>query len=371
MGAGWAFNEIKHLQKMGIENIVVLPSDSIGFALKYHAEGIKIIAADVDLMHKPFEILGKIGTLHSIIKHQRPNIVHSHFAGTTAIARLALNSHKDMPLIFQIPGPLHLESFFTRFLDVKTMRKNDYYIATIDYTQRLLVSSGVPKSRVFLSYYGTELSSEQPQRTGRFRNEFELGLNTPLIGMIAYMYPPKRLLGQRTGLKGHEYFIKAIALLLQDYPNLRGVIIGNQWGVGHDYEDYLKRLSREICGEAIIFAGFRSDVKAIYPDIDVAVHPSLSENAGGAVESLLCGVPTVASNVGGLADVVENGITGLTFNPSSSGDIANAVRQILRDPIKAKKMAAVGRNRMIEMFDVQKTADKVKQIYHYILSDTK
>src|SRR5207253_11117736 len=106
------------------------------------------------------------------------------------------------------------------------------------------------------------------------------------VGMVAHVYPPRWVLGQRRGLKGHEDFIDAVARL---GAPVRAVVVGGPW-IGAD--QYLARLRRRAwrhSRDAIRFTGHRSDVPAVYADLDVAVHPSLSENCGAAVESLAAG----------------------------------------------------------------------------------
>src|SRR4029077_16859876 len=87
----------------------------------------------------------------------------------------------------------------------------------------------------------------------------------------------------------------------------------------------LGRLRWERCGDAIRFTGHRTDIPAVYADLDVAVHPSLSENCGAAVESLAPSCPTVRTAVGGLPDVVVDGETGWLVPPHAPERLADAI----------------------------------------------
>ena len=85
----------------------------------------------------------------------------------------------------------------------------------------------------------------------------------------------------------------------------------------------------------VTFLGTRRDIAAIYADLDIAVHPSLSENLGGAAESLLFGVPTVTTDVGGFPDLIADGVTGRMVPPRDPASLADAMRDLLADRNRA------------------------------------
>jgi glycosyltransferase involved in cell wall biosynthesis len=181
------------------------------------------------------------------------------------------------------------------------------------------------------------------------------------------MYAPKRYLGQARGLKGHEDLIDAIALCLSRGKDVACVFAGSAWNGAVRYEERVRAYGRKRLGERAIFLGSRRDVPQIYRDFDVAVHPSHSENAGGAVESLLAAVPTVATSVGGLPDVIIPGETGWLVPPRSPSRLADAILEVLADPVRAGEMARRGQERVRAMFDVSKNACEVARIYSAIL----
>jgi len=117
-----------------------------------------------------------------------------------------------------------------------------------------------------------------------------------------------------------------------------------------------------------MFLGPRDDVPDLYPDMDVAVHPSHSENVGGAAESLLLCVPTIATAVGGLPDVVIEGETGWLVPPRRPDQLASAILAALRDPIRAGDMAARGRELATRLLDVKRNAQEILEIYETVLS---
>jgi glycosyltransferase involved in cell wall biosynthesis len=195
------------------------------------------------------------------------------------------------------------------------------------------------------------------------RRELELSPDTPLVGMVCYMYAPKRFLGQTVGLKGHEDFIAAIQLAKKECPDLHAVIIGGAWNGAIKYENHLRELGRKTCNGSLAFLGTRSDVPALYPDLDLAVVASHSENVGGAVEPLLSEVSVIATNVGGLPDLVQEGISGKLIPPRNPEAMSAAITASLQNRAEAKRATAEGYKMARHLFDVQRTAREIAQIY--------
>jgi glycosyltransferase involved in cell wall biosynthesis len=296
-------------------------------------------------------------------------LIHSHFVGTTLTMRLALGRHHPVPRVFQVPGPLHLEHGLFRHLELSTSGTADYWVGTCAWTCDRYARSGVPPHRRFLSYYGTDLERFSPGTSGRLRRELGVSPSTRLVGMVAYMYAPKRYLGQVRGIKGHEDLIDAIAICLQRGADVAGVFAGGAWNGATRYERGVRAYARQRLGSRAFFLGTRADIPNIYADLDVAVHPSHSENVGGAVESLLAAVPTVATAVGGFPDVITSGETGSLVPPRSPAALAAAILGALAAPEAARAMALRGRERVRGMFDVTQTAAQVLDIYQAIESD--
>jgi glycosyltransferase involved in cell wall biosynthesis len=186
--------------------------------------------------------------------------------------------------------------------------------------------------------------------------------------MVAYMYAPKRFLGQARGIKGHEDFIDAMAIVRRRDDRVMGVCIGGAWDGARSYEAKLRAYGSKRLGEGMRFLGTRDDVLELYADLDAAVHPSHSENVGGAVESLLSGVPTITSDVGGFPDLVIPGRTGRLVPPRDPESLAAAILETLSNRAAAWELARRGREKAAAMFDSRFTTRQIKEIYHHVLS---
>ena len=185
--------------------------------------------------------------------------------------------------------------------------------------------------------------------------------------MVSYFYKPKKYLGQKKGLKGHEDYIDALKQVLEKHADIVPMIIGNAWDGSEKYEQEVINYAKKALGEKIIFTGYRKDIQEIYSEIDIAVHPSHSENLGGAAESLAYGVPTISSNVGGFPDIVKPYETGLLVNPKDPDDLAKAINWMIEHPEEAKKMGNKGKILVRKMLNIEETSTNIYKVYKKIV----
>jgi glycosyltransferase involved in cell wall biosynthesis len=268
-------------------------------------------------------------------------------------------------LIFQVPGPLHLEHQLYRNFEMSLAGPSDSWIGTCIWTRDKYLELGCDPGRVFLSYYGMNLTDDVPTK-GKLRSLIGIDSETPLVGMVCYTYAIKRWLGQTRGIKGHEDFIEGISIAKRQIPNLRGVIIGGPWLRAEGYFQRLQNMAKRLTGDSITFVGTRSDVPELYPDLDVVVHPSLSENVGGVAESLMFHTPTIATNIGGMPDFLHNDETGWLVPPKSPTAIANAIIDAICNKEKALAMGEAGNRLVRSGLDVRKTAREVFEIHQKV-----
>ncbi len=368
-GASWALRQIRELVRLGVEVHVALPGNGpmVG---SYASAGATEHLLQTDFpVRKPWQFPVLSAKLSQLIRRVRPDLVHSHFVGTTLTMRLTLGRKNSVPRIFQVPGPLHLEHSLYRKAELAIAGPSDFWVGSCHWTCHRYLQSGIDPAKVFLSYYGTDVETFVPRTPGKLRQELGIGSECRIIGMVAFMYAPKKYLGQRQGLKGHEDLIDAFRILLANDPDLRCVMVGGPWQNASSYEERLHAYAQQQCGDRLIFLGTRSDVADLYADFDVAVHPSHSENVGGAVESCLLGVPTIATNIGGFPDLVQDGETGWLVPPGKPEELAAAIRSVLDNRDLARNIAMEGQRLARSLFNVRKTAEEIQSIYQKILED--
>lgn len=368
VGAQWALRQMRELVKLRIDVHVALPSGGPLVEACMDA-GITVHEGQFDYpVARPWIFPRIARDLRELVARVEPDVIHSHFVGTTLTARLALGAAHATPRVFQVPGPLHLEHAIYRHGELLTAGPSDYWIGSCRWTHERYGHAGIPGDRRFLSYYGSDLESLQCADAPTLRSELSLRPAQRIVGMVAYCYAPRFWLGQARGIKGHEDLVDAIGLCLAHDIDLVCVFVGGAWKGAERYERRVREYANARLGARAVFLGTRSDVPRLYRALDVAVHPSHSENVGGAAESLLLGVPTIATSVGGFPDVVVPGETGWLVPPRNPIALANAIREALADPIQARRMAGEGRQRAQRLLDVKENAREIGGIYQTILA---
>lgn len=366
-GATWALKQIEQLIHLGCHVDVILP-DNNGLAQLYKDKGATVHLLNIDftsLIKNPKLFIRNIYEFRKLLNVIKPDIVHSHFVGNTLFMRIAMKGF-NIKKIFQVAGPLHLEKKLTRALDLITADKYDYWVPTCNLSKQIYLASGINSDRLMTTFYGTDISTYKKKDRGILREELGIAENIKIVGMVAYAYAPKKWLGQTRGLKGHEDLIDAMALVAASQPNVKCVIVGGPWIGAEQYFQSIVEYGETKLGDKIIFLGTRKDVPDLYPDFNVVVHPSHSENLGGAGESLLMEVPTIATNIGGFPDIVKPNVTGWLVPKQDPQALTIAILDALSDTERAHKMAQEGARQLKQSLDVRKTSKDVFDFYNKI-----
>jgi glycosyltransferase involved in cell wall biosynthesis len=369
IGASWALRQTTELVKLGVEVHLALPDGPM--VEKYREAGVLVHIFDPSInISRPWKNISQIKLLRALVEEVKPDIIHSHFVATTLLMRLALRK-VSIPRIFHVPGPLHLEHRLFRNIEMRLATKDDYWLASCLWTRSKYLSCGVEESHVGLAYYGVNeedfLFAKDNSNT--LRKQLQLADDCFVIGMVAYFYAPKKYLGQSRGLKGHEDLIDAIAIVQQSYPQVKCIFVGGPWGNTENYFNQVKRYALEKTGDSCIFLGLRKDVPQLYPQFDLAVHPSHSENVGGAVESMYAGVATLSSDVGGFPDLVEDGTTGYMAPAKNAAALAAKIIQAISYPIERQQYVENASKKVAEVMNVQHNAKQVYDFYTHVLND--
>lgn len=363
-GASWALNQMKEIKAAypEITFSVAVPSDGRYFEeYKTFCKSVYEFNFTIGIM-----FLKNGLALRKIVKKDKPDIIHSWFTQTTLYARLFLHN-LNVPRIFQVVGPLHLENRIFKYGDIISAKKNDYWIATSKYIYNKYKQSGITDEKIFFNYAYSDLlkliENGKNMVIQNFKEKFNIPSDYSLIGTASYVYAPKFY--QRNGVKGHEFLLKAFKIILTKRKNIALIISGAPFGNSLKYYNRLKKIAKDIDPKRIIFTGEYNYVYEIISNFDLFVYLSKSENLGGVYESLLFEIPTIASNKGALPELVIPGKTGYIVEPSDVNTVAETIINALKhDNSEFKKN---GKNLVIKTFDKNNIIENTLKIYNSIL----
>lgn len=189
----------------------------------------------------------------------------------------------------------------------------------------------------------------------KIRNEFGLRDAFPVVGVVAIL----------RSWKGHSYLLEAVPKVVSLYPAARFLIVGN----GPQWDNLHKKIHHLKIEKNVIMTNFREDIPEIMAALDMFVLPSIASEATSQVipQALAMGKPVIATNTGGLSEIIENGVTGLLIPPRDSEAISNAVIWMAKNSENAREMAVNGRNKIVKDYTFQKMIERTAEVYHYML----
>lgn len=179
------------------------------------------------------------------------------------------------------------------------------------------------------------------------------------------------LVGRISRWKGQHVFLRAAALVRDQFPLTRFQIIGAPLFDEQGYEREVRELVTALSlGHSVEFTGFRSDVAELIAGLDILVHASITGEPFGQVviEGMAAGKPVVATRGGGIPEIVVDGVTGVLVPMGDATAMARAICRILADPEAGREMGRRGCERVAAQFTIQHTARRVAAVYDEVLN---
>ena len=294
--------------------------------------------------------LKAIMRIRKATKSAKADIIHVHGTRAGVLARLAAIG-LDKPIIytehlwtkqFRLASPIlnGLHSIGYWFLDLFTTTT----VAVSGAVQDFLIANGVTREeKIQVIYNGITATKLEADTFNRADEDFRI----VTIGTLNHN-------------KGIQYLIKALPKVVKEFPNIKLDIVGD----GPYKKELVAEIKRSKLEKVVKFDGFVEDIREHLTKFDVYIQPSLSESFGLAiVEAMSVGLPVIATNTGGIPEVVVEGKTGLLVEPANPEALSEAILKILRDPEKSKIMGETGRKLAADKFDIEKMVKKLERLY--------
>jgi glycosyltransferase involved in cell wall biosynthesis len=288
--------------------------------------------------------------LYRLLRRERVDVLHAHKLGSnlwgTAIGRLA-----GVPVIVAHEHTWSFEGKPWRKLadrEVIARGSSAFIAVSREDRRRMIEVEGIdPEDVLFLP---NGIPAPPPAAGGDVRAELQIPAGAPVIGTVSVLRPQKAL----------DVMVRAARILVDEFPHLRVLIAGEG-----DRRPALEELAEQLgLADTVLFLGVRTDVPDVLAALDVAVSSSDFEGSPLSVmEFMEAARPMVATRVGGVPDLIEDGVHGLLVEPQQPAALAAAVARMLRDREAARAMGERARERRRTEFDIDVMVRRLENLY--------
>ena len=295
------------------------------------------------------------GALAALLTDLRPEVLHNHMyraelVGTRAAIALGEVGHLRPYVVSTVHSSRIRSEEDRRVLHSLTPRM-DQLIAVSRSIVEKLHHEGRDSAPIALIHNGVDLERYDHQGPCcTLRDDYGLPPEGPIVGVVARLEAEK----------GHPTLLEAWPTVLAAFPDASLLVVGEG-----SRREALETMAAELgIADRVVFTGRRDDVPAVTAALDVAVLPSYREALGLTIlEAMALSLPVIASNAGGIPEMIEDGITGLLVPPHDPDALASAIIRLLRDHPLADMLGRAGHDLVHERFCIELMVDAVQRIY--------
>ncbi|MBN1901374.1 glycosyltransferase family 4 protein [Candidatus Sumerlaeota bacterium] len=288
------------------------------------------------------------------------DIIHTNILRADLIGRSAAHA-AGIPFIISTEHGIHAWEHKGRLVRklvkryyLHTVKFTSSIIAVSDFVKKSLIAEGIPEEKVVRIYNGVDTDYFVPLKDDEKNALRRYITDEPVDSAIG-------LVGNLIEMKGLRYFIQALPQIFQNHPRTLVVVVGE----GPLRNEMEREIALQNLSRKVKFVGkFTQITQRIVAAMDILIQPSLTESFGlTAAEALSCGVPVVASSVGGLPELIQDEVCGNLVPPKDSEILAAKVISLMDDPEKCRRFGKAGRERALKLFDLSDTVDKYLELY--------
>lgn len=289
--------------------------------------------------------------LNQIVRREQVAIIHANSPPWFPLGCLIARRSK-IPSVVSVQGPLEARRV-RQFL----LHQADLVVPISKHLEALVIGGGVLPERIKLIYSGVD--TERFSYGGDIiesKKCLGISANDLVIGCVANL----------ASYKGQDVLVKAFATVLKTIPNAYCLLVGrDDEAYGIEVKSLANRLG---LSSRIRFSGFQDNVQPYLEAMDLFVLASRSEGLGIVLlEAMALGKPIVATRVGGIPEIVEDGLTGVLVPPEDPESLAVAIIDVVRNPTKLQAMGRAGKLRA-GSFSISETGKTQVKIYKNLLN---
>lgn len=293
-----------------------------------------------------------------IVRQKNIHIIHSHEYKSDFIA-LPIARAYGMPVITTLHGWIanNLKSKFYIAAQKKILRYFDAVIAVSDKTRRDILAAGVPGEKVKLIYNAIVTDKYTPSVSGEsaLKKRLNLSPSARLIGNIGRLSPEK----------GQKDFLRAAKKILSSRSDVYFVLAGD----GPD-RGALEELTDALgIRQNVFFLGHITDMRGLYNDVDAIALTSYTEGFPNVILEAMCmEKPVLATDVGGVSEIVQDQTTGILVQPADTDSICSGLLRLIGDRVFEERIVRNGKKLVLEKFEFRDRVVRVQDLYKLVYS---
>ena len=287
-----------------------------------------------------------------LIRQKQIDLLHAHEFNMNVYSCMA-SWLSNVPSIATVHGKGYYVDRWRRRLAYRAVASFSFRMVAVsqDVRRFLIEQVGVKSDNLVSIYNGIDQKCFLRSEDGmQVRKDLGISDTVPVIGTIGNLYP----------VKGHIYLVKAAAHVVKRFPEAVFVFAG-RGALLSELQQEAGRLGIE---SHVRFLGFREDIPPLLQAMDIFVLPSLSEGLPlSLLEAMASSKPVIATNVGGIPEVIVNEETGYLVPPMDHEHLASRMILLLGDKAKAQHLGRNGRNRVCEKFLLEQMVSAYEDLY--------
>lgn len=350
--------ELLRYLKTSYELVVVCPPQK-NLIISFQGEGARIVSVNISGNFDPLRDIHQVLMLARVIKKEKPDLIHLHGFKTGFLGRAAALGFPRTPLVLTVhnyyayPGQSRIPFLIFQTMEkVFSHRTNRVITVSEALKKNLTHSLGIQEEKIVKIYNGIQPENYQNNRDGGGQFKAALGLpqGIPLVGTTARLAPQK----------GLETLLEAARIILDQRDDCFFLVAG-EGPMREKLEDMVNGLALR---ENVFFLGRINNIAEFLSSLDVFVLPSLTEGLSiSLLEALAAKKPVVASRVGGIPEIIIDGVTGSLVPPGDPVSLASRVVEYLEHPERGALMGLQGCRRIEEYFDLEGMLTKTEELY--------
>lgn len=352
------YNLIRNINKRKFDPVVVsiIPIAEIG--KKIQDSGIRILSLSTKFKYNPFIFFKLI----SILKREEPQILHSFLFHSILLGRIVGKIYK-VPIIISSIHSEYVGGFLrNRLLQITDNLDDVVTIVSQKAAETMIISKILSTNKLLVIYNGIDLNKfifQDKKTREEIREELNLKKDDKVLISVARLFEAK----------GYPYLIEAIKILKKKYLDIKLLILGE----GKEKNKLEEQIRDSNLEKNISLLGRKENVSDYLNASDIFVLASLWEALGCVIlEAMACGLPVIATNVGGIPEIIEDNVSGFLVSSKNPEALAQKIDYLLGlDEQKRLELGNRGRKIIEEKFSLDRMVESYENLYYELLKRKK